>query len=63
MIITLTLFTLNYPYVWPYFVIRYLTGISQVIINKYHKAPILIYFPVWVDNFGLGSKTIWLTIL
>jgi len=23
----------------------------------------MIYFPVWVDNFGGESKTIWITIL
>lgn len=28
MIITLGLFTLQYPWIWPYFLYRYLTGIS-----------------------------------
>ncbi|CAK84475.1 unnamed protein product (macronuclear) [Paramecium tetraurelia] len=55
MITSLTLFPLNYGSSWPFYIFRFLTGCS--------KAPMMIYFPVWVDNFGGESKTIWITIL
>ncbi|CAD8099980.1 unnamed protein product [Paramecium primaurelia] len=55
MISSLTLFPLNYGSSWPYYIFRFLTGCS--------KAPMMIYFPVWVDNFGDEQKTIWITIL
>ncbi|CAD8184840.1 unnamed protein product [Paramecium octaurelia] len=55
MISSLTLFPLNYGSSWPFYIFRFLTGCS--------KAPMMIYFPVWVDNFGGDSKTIWITIL
>ncbi|CAD8101773.1 unnamed protein product [Paramecium sonneborni] len=55
MISSLTLFPLNYGASWPFYIFRFLTGCS--------KAPMMIYFPVWVDNFGGEQKTIWITIL
>ncbi|CAK95162.1 unnamed protein product (macronuclear) [Paramecium tetraurelia] len=55
MISSLALFPMNYGSSWPFYIFRFLTGCS--------KAPMMIYFPVWVDNFGGDSKTIWITIL
>ncbi|KAM3147384.1 hypothetical protein pb186bvf_000635 [Paramecium bursaria] len=55
MIIALTIFTQTFSQSWPYYISRYLTGAAQ--------APMLIYYPVWVDNFGGSHRTLWLTAL
>ncbi|CAD8120620.1 unnamed protein product [Paramecium sonneborni] len=52
---SLLMFPQHYKSSWLFYLSRFLTGCAQ--------APMMIYFPVWVDNFGEESKTIWLTIL
>ncbi|CAD8102901.1 unnamed protein product [Paramecium primaurelia] len=52
---SLLMFPQHYKSSWLFYLSRFLTGCAQ--------APMMIYFPVWVDNFGGESKTIWLTIL
>jgi hypothetical protein len=40
---------------WVPYVSRFLTGSFQVFL--------LVYYPVWIDKYGLKNKTLWLTIL
>jgi MFS family permease len=40
---------------WLAYISRFLTGSFQVFL--------LVYYPVWIDKFGLNKKTLWLTIL
>lgn len=51
---TLVLFILS-DQMWAGFVSRFLTGVFQVFL--------LVYYPVWIDKFGMHLKTTWLTLL
>ena len=51
---TLILFILS-DQKWAGYVSRFLTGVCQVFL--------LVYYPVWIDKFGLHLKTTWLSLL
>ena len=51
---TLFLFVLS-DHKWSAYVSRFLTGAFQVFL--------LVYYPVWIDKFGVHLKTLWLTLL
>ena len=51
---TLVLFILS-DHKWTGYVSRFLTGVFQVFL--------LVYYPVWIDKFGMHLKTTWLALL
>ena len=51
---SLALFILSDNNVLAY-VCRFFTGVCQVFL--------LVYYPIWIDKFGYGKKTLWLTLL
>ena len=51
---SLALFILSDNKVLAY-VCRFFTGVCQVFL--------LVYYPIWIDKFGYGKKTLWLTLL
>lgn len=52
--VSLLLFILSNSKTLAYFC-RFLTGVCQVFL--------LVYYPIWIDKFGYGKKTLWLTLL
>lgn len=52
--VSLLLFVLSDHQVTAY-ISRFFTGVCQVFL--------LVYYPIWIDKFGMTKKTLWLTLL